>query len=108
MDTVGDRLKFLRKSCGITQTQLSEYLNISQGQIGRLERNTRNLHSKATIEKISELFNIDKEWLLYGEGECNLRQFKSNNIKHMNLNDIVVMNKIINNIEFLSDITRDL
>ena len=104
---IGIRLKFLRKSCNITQKQLTSYLNISQGQMARLEGGHRKLKPEI-IEKVCTLFNVDEDWLLFGEGECNCRTFRSNNPKKLNLEDISNMNKIINNIEFLAEVTEGL
>ena len=68
---LGLRLKEARKSWGFRQRQVAEYLDMTQGQYSRLEIGIRKIQNDV-IDKLCLLYNIDEEWLLYGEGESNL------------------------------------
>ncbi len=107
-DTIGDRLKLLRKQHHFTQKQIAEYLEFQQGQIAKIENNQRRL-KVSSLEKLCELYNCEEEYILQGieDNDNHVIAFRSN-VKDLNLNTIANMNKIIKNIEFLADITADL
>lgn len=105
MQTVGYRIKKLRKKHGYTQKDLANYLNTSQSYIAKLENNKLQLSSKV-LKKLSLLYNCNEEYISEGI-EDEIRIFKSN-VKNLNLNTVVKMNKIIKNIEYLSDLTEDI
>ena len=105
MENSGKRLKFLRKSWGFTQKEMADYLGLAQGQIAKMENGSRSIRPEA-VEKICLLFNINPEWFLYGEGSSNFK--RAHIAKGTNLETISKMNKIIRNVEFLADITKDL
>lgn len=100
-ETIGDRLKKLRKNYNFTQAQVADYLGYNQGQIAKIENNTRNL-TVSSLEKLCVLYNCPKEYVLYG---CpyELPRFKSY-VNDIDLNTIAQMNYIIMNLEFLSDL----
>ncbi|KZX13697.1 helix-turn-helix domain-containing protein [Methanobrevibacter oralis] len=107
-ETVGDRLKRLRKDFNFTQNQIADYLGFKQGQIAKLENNERKLKG-SSLNKLSNLYKCSPEYIITGKGEyskINLA-FRSNN-KNISLEDISEMNRIIDNLEFLSRITERL
>ena len=107
-ETIGERLKFLRKQHHFTQKQIADYLEFQQGQIAKLENNQRRL-KVSSLEKLCELYNCEEEYILQGiEENSNHNIAFRSNVKDLNLNTIANMNKIIKNIEFLADITADL
>ena len=69
MNEMGSRLKHIRKKRGFTQKQVANYLGISQGQLARLENGSRRLRKVSMLEQLCLLYNIDEDWLLYGEGQ---------------------------------------
>jgi transcriptional regulator with XRE-family HTH domain len=107
-ETIGERLKILRKKHHFTQKQIADYLEFQQGQIAKLENNQRKL-KVSSLEKLCELYNCEEEYILEGIEENSIHNiaFRSN-VQNLNLNTIASMNKIIKNIEFLDDITSDL
>lgn len=107
-DTIGDRLKYLRKQHHFTQKQIADYLEFQQGQIAKLENNQRKL-KVSSLEKLCELYNCDEDYILEGieDNYVNKIAFRSN-VKDLNLSTIASMNKIIKNIEFLEEITKDI
>lgn len=73
---VGEKLRESRKAWGFTQTQVADYLGISQGQIVKLEKGSRKIRKASMLEKICLLYRIDDEWLLYDKGDSGLKPFK--------------------------------
>ena len=63
-----ERLKLIRKNHGLSQKELGEKLNLSQGQIGSYENGHRNIPDR-TIKDICKLFKISEVWFKTGDGE---------------------------------------
>lgn len=66
--TVNSRIKFLRKSLGLTQAAFAEKIGLKQASIGLYENEQRNVLDR-TITDICREFNVSEEWLRYGTGE---------------------------------------
>ena len=106
-ETVGERLKRIRLEHNFTQKQIADYLGFKQGQIAKLESNERTLKSDSLI-KLSNLYRCSPEYIILGIGEYSKTNlaFRSNE-KNLSLEDIAEMNRIIDNLEFLSRITYE-
>lgn len=106
-ETIGERLKRIRLEHNFTQKQIAEYLGFKQGQIAKLESNERTLKSDSLI-KLSNLYRCSQEYIILGIGEYSKTNlaFRSNN-KNLSMDDIAEMNRIIDNLEFLSRITNE-
>ena len=106
-ETVGERLKRIRLEHNFTQKQIADYLGFKQGQIAILESNERTLKSESLI-KLSNLYRCSPEYIILGIGEYSKTNlaFRSNE-KNLSLDDIAEMNRIIDNLEFLSRITNE-
>ena len=106
-ETVGKRLKRIRLEHNFTQKQIADYLGFKQGQIAKLESNERTLKSDSLI-KLSNLYRCSPEYIILGIGEYSKTNlaFRSNE-KNLSLEDIAEMNRIIDNLEFLSRITNE-
>lgn len=65
---VGDNIKKLRKSLGLTQQAFAERLGINQGTLSAGESGKSNF-SRQTLLSISREFGVRLEWLETGEGE---------------------------------------
>lgn len=63
MDTFGDRLRNLRNSRNLHQSQLGELLGLSPSAIGSYERNLREPAYKHLVQ-IADLFNVSVDYLL--------------------------------------------
>ena len=81
--------KNLRKQQGFTQTQIAEYLGITQGQVAKLEKGTRNITPYK--EKLDQIY-------------LPLTQIRGT--KHINLQKHAERVKIIKNIQYLAEITE--
>ena len=64
---IGERIRTFRRREKITQSELGEKLGLSRQMISGYE-NERLLPPTYMIEKISDLFEINPWWLLYGVG----------------------------------------
>ena len=68
VNPVNKRIKKVRTELNITQRNFSNQICISQSSLGEIETGVRNVNDRI-IQLISSQFNINKEWLLTGEGE---------------------------------------
>lgn len=63
--TIGQKITELRKSSNFTQEQISNYLGINRVSLANIENDRRDLtKSPELLEKIANLFEIDKDELL--------------------------------------------
>lgn len=67
--SLGERVKFIRTSKGMTQKTFSASLGIAQGFLCSIERG-RKIPSDTLMVAIQHLYRINREWLYDGEGEC--------------------------------------
>lgn len=70
---IGTRLKKARKFRGISQTCLAEHLGFTRGVITNIESN-KTVPSQLILEGICQFLNINKDWLLTGNGEMDYKQ----------------------------------
>jgi len=63
---VGQRLRQLRCDAGLTQDKLSEYLDITFGYYGQVERGERRLSRNLAI-KLSGFYQVTLDYLYYGD-----------------------------------------
>jgi len=61
-----ERLRELRKNANLSQSQLAQELKIGKQQIAKMETG-RNEPSIATLKVISEYFQINLNWFLFGK-----------------------------------------
>lgn len=66
METIGDRIRFLRESKKMTQPQLAEVTGISKGNVSELENNHSAPSTKALLA-LSQYFNVTTDWILMGD-----------------------------------------
>ena len=65
---IGDNIKKLRETLGITQQKFAERIGLKQNSIALIEGNKRNISQQALLA-ISREFGVRLEWLETGEGE---------------------------------------
>ncbi|MEB1806017.1 MAG: helix-turn-helix domain-containing protein [Bacillaceae bacterium] len=78
METIGERIKELRKSVDLSQKEFSKKIGISQGSLSDIEKG-RNKPSIETFIAISNQFNVTIDWIIKGD---------MSNIKFRNSSDI--------------------
>ncbi|UCH63245.1 MAG: helix-turn-helix domain-containing protein [Fidelibacterota bacterium] len=64
---IGERISAIRRSANMNQAELGEKVGLSRQMINAYE-NERTLPPMYMIEKISNLFEINPWWILYGVG----------------------------------------
>lgn len=79
----GNFLRKLRKSKKMTQAQLGELINYSNKNISKWENGTSFPTDPETLAKLSSIFNVTFEELLYGDfkNEDNLKQVTESTLK---------------------------
>ena len=68
MNTIGDRIRIIRKEHGLTQKEFGEKLSISTGMVCMYEHDQPR-RTERTLNAICKEFGINKEWLTLGIGE---------------------------------------
>lgn len=84
MNTIGDRIIFLREKNNISQRKLAKDLGLSSGNISSYENNKR-IPSTETVIALANYFNISTDWILKGESQVNNYNITPN--KEMTLNE---------------------
>lgn len=75
MNTVGERIKYVRSKFGHNQGVAAKAIGISQGSLSDIESN----HTKPSIETIISVYrnyNVSCDWLLTGEGTDGIQPQK--------------------------------
>jgi len=68
MSEISERIKLIRKTLNVSQRDFARRVYISQALLGAIELGGRNVKER-TIQLISTEFNVNKEWLLTGNGD---------------------------------------
>jgi SOS-response transcriptional repressor LexA len=85
MDSIGNRIKTLRKASNLTQFQLGELIGKSKGNISGYENGTYD-PSASTIIELAKCFNISTDSLLFGGELLNKNNAKIEfNVNEKNL-----------------------
>ena len=72
---INQRILTLRKNLKLSQTDFGKPLGVSRGVIKNIDENVVDASTKPLlIQQICKEFNVDKDWLLTGEGEMFLPQ----------------------------------
>ncbi len=77
--SIGERIKLIRKNKNLTQGVFGGMLGVSHSHISNIE-NRRENPSNTLILMICSKFLVEKEWLLYGEGEMYITEIEEKNI----------------------------
>lgn len=73
--TIGDRIKKLRQFFKLKQSEFAEKINLNQSRISDYESNTSIPHEN-TVIIICTYFQVNFQWLMYGEGDMYSEQKK--------------------------------
>ena len=77
-NVTGEKLRFIRKNCGLTQTQVAQALGVDRTTYGGYE-NGRTEPNLITIVKLSQIFRVEPTAILPSEGdELNLKDINEN------------------------------
>lgn len=79
MVTINDRIKDIRRSTGLSQTDFAERLGTTRGVITNLE-GEKTTPNEPFIKLICREFNIDEHWLRTGDGEMRQKLTRNQEI----------------------------
>ena len=65
---INSRIKEVRISLGLTQTEFGNSIGLKQNTVGQIENAQRSVTDR-TILLICEKYNVNEEWLRNGNGE---------------------------------------
>lgn len=85
---MNDRIVKVRKEIGLTQDSFAEKIGLSKNFVWMIEKGER-VPSERTINAICREFDVNKEWLLTGEGEMFKALTRSQTITNF-MGDLVV------------------
>jgi transcriptional regulator with XRE-family HTH domain len=77
MDSIGDRIKHIRKINGLTQQKFGERVKVTKAHVSKIELSD-DKPSDMLIKLICIEFGINEEWLKNGTGSMNPRPFTEN------------------------------
>ena len=83
MNTIGNRIKELRKEKNLTQKQLAQSLNIAQSSISEWEKNAYEPTATA-IKIIAIFFNVSADYLLGLEDDLGNKTYITNSFNNFN------------------------
>ncbi len=84
MDSLGEKIKFLRTSNNITQPQLAQKIGVSNGIISIWENNI-NEPKASYIKKICLFFDVSADYLLGLEDETGSKTYNNFGIHNGNV-----------------------
>jgi transcriptional regulator with XRE-family HTH domain len=67
MDTIRGRFKHARRLRGFTQRAVARHFDVETGTVYRWESGRAPLVLE-TLEAAAQLFNVDRVWLVFGQG----------------------------------------
>ncbi len=80
-DEIGTRVKKVRLRKGISQEQFGKIIGIKKAAVSKIE-NGENSLSKGNLLAICRQFNVNKEWLINGNGEMFTPKSKEDEIRN--------------------------
>lgn len=73
--TIGERIKEVRKSSDLTQTDFGKRVKISGASVSMIEKGINN-PSDQTINLICREFHVNEDWLRTGAGEMSAKSYE--------------------------------
>lgn len=101
MDTLGERIVYLRKTKNLKQYELEEMLDCDN--LSKFERNIRKPNYEI-LKSIAEIFNVSVDWLLNGDTPSKEAVLICDSVSNYPLNSINFNEiNLLNNFRKLSD-----
>lgn len=88
-ESIGDRIKKLRKEKGLTMLEFGKSIGMSKASISGIEAG-KNGPSEQTVRLICSMYNVDYFWLKTGDGEMYINETEiliEELVKEQNLDD---------------------
>lgn len=77
MNTIQDRLKLVRRSLNLTQTDFGNKINRSLRAIQNYEGGGRNINGDLLLD-LQDIFNVNIDWMRTGQGEMFIKKEENN------------------------------
>lgn len=77
MNTIQDRLKLVRRSLNLTQTDFGNKINRSLRAIQNYESGGRNINGDLLLD-LQDIFNVNIDWMRTGQGEMFIKKEENN------------------------------
>ena len=87
MNTVNERISFLIKDQGLTQSKFADRIHLTQAHVSRICSGTY-VPTERTISDICREFNVSLAWLEDGEGEMYVQRSENERMA-MLFNDVL-------------------
>lgn len=85
---MNERIKVFRKSLGLSQTTFGEMLDVSMSAVRKWESG-ENVPSDAVISLMQMRMNLNKDWLLTGNGDMTMKKSRDKEIESFLVNILV-------------------
>ena len=69
METIGERIRLVRQSAGVSQHKFAAEIGWTQSYVSQVESGGRHNISDGYLQSIQCLFGVDMGWLQTGKGE---------------------------------------
>ena len=86
--TVGERVRLVRKDLKMTQGEFGERLSLVASSISLIEKGAVRITERTTLGICRE-FGVNRDWLLYGEGEEFASKEPDENMLILEFSDIL-------------------
>lgn len=70
MDTLGARIRAVRRTRGLQQTAVADHLDVDQTTVSAWERDVGPGPRVAEMQRLAALLSVDFTWLATGEGDA--------------------------------------
>jgi len=87
IETLGERIKKIRKLNEMNQIVFSKSVGISQATLSELEQDKYKPSIEIIISIVNE-FHVDLSWLVFGRTDSN---YNSNSVKKINENELALL-----------------
>lgn len=107
-NTIGKRVKYIRKNNHLSQYEFTEKLGISVNFLSEIENDKKNM-SLETLKKICEIFTVSADYLLLGQAEEDPdKELIQLIVERGNECSIEQIDKIVSYFNHLKDIKKEL
>jgi transcriptional regulator with XRE-family HTH domain len=89
-DKLGDRVRGLRKSHGMTQAELARAAGITQPAVSDIERGDTSVVMADTLARLSQALQCDADWLLHGDSKTDRPSEELRNTLWLNVQALMV------------------
>jgi len=94
LESIGSRIKMIRKHYGLTQTELGELLGIQYSGVSKFERDVV-IPTEAALKLICSTYHINYMWLTEGRGDMMQEETADDMIDRMMAGESLLARQIM-------------